>query len=1121
LAAFAGIFTLLFVALPAYLVLVAYCFVTWLFDKRRNPPNPNHKLTSLPFGWFVRNQSARLRLQLVTTPLNQRRVTWWLQNYLAEFAFLIEFLPNFGEPFPYIDALATAFGPQVSFGDGIAFTKHADVIRLIQNPHIRKGKESLGWIASDSQYTFSKLLPTYLGNCGEDGKKLQISRDMMHIWITYLPNNIWEINKYVNLQKPGQPKPKPSSIDEANFFNKYDKVFQKLDRILPPQNNELPSKALVTQAIGQLFFFLATDGQMTQEGKFALLNSVYNGTPFLPHWFNFLLFGNLFENLGLDGYYTIRDELARYADSPAMLKVFEYADQETISRSEAIRNVASGIWFAGAIAPSNLAFELLTRLYSDPIRMVELYEKNPENFIKETTRLSTSGAVPLVNFLANQDQVVSIDGKNVTILANTPLHASIVSANRDPLVFDRPDEFDPDRPNIDSILSWNAVESLVPAWKTDDGYKVKDAFSFDGDKKCPVRDSSKSEEVKKSSSDNSKGESKTCPARFVCPDSNCPAPHKSTNYKPGYVPPRFCPGHSLSIELLKFIAERFKPDVKKIHKRKEIQIPNDKFITIRNKLDLYTTEVLIAASGDQALWNMNPPRAVDMLPGVDADLKIRRLNFNYELPTFDEDSPLENTAYKLSGYALNWPHIGFVDLDDPWDSKEDALEWRARVFDLPKPNVDFNKDGVGLTSDASMTRLAFYGLACQYTRPVRPTDPFHGDCIDTAVYVNDASLLYEYNVRAPYERYGAYAYFNKKYEIVGIYWCHGQELLQPHDSSTAERWEHAKWVWKTSFFAIVTIYDHLLVTHMIEANTLVTQTRLHLPAVHPLRQFLKPFTYHTISVNYSAATNLINEGGLVHRIWAFNYDEFLRVVNSLTSHYNFQLFPDTIDAMTKLVEDHTIANEDFPIVQDSSAYWNVVKKYVSRFLDALYGKYSDSDPDDANSDRKKPVDHMLRGREGYKGLPKDDTPLTNFMNGISSQLGIGLITTRSRLIDVLTQLIFNGTGRHEHVGQVSDYMMDPTFVGFKLLPDQSMQSIQSYTQQCALVVLTGLQMPRLIDDWSHLITRELLRNPYFQFKDDLVRLQFDIEERNIERVNKKGWAFESFNPKNIETSVSV
>ncbi len=90
---------------------------------------------------------------------------------------------------------------------------------------------------------------------------------------------------------------------------------------------------------------------------------------------------------------------------------------------------------------------------------------------------------------------------------------------------------------------------------------------------------------------------------------------------------------------------------------------------------------------------------------------------------------------------------------------------------MPLPNVDF----LEMSSDAVMTQLAFFGLPCHYTRKVDTRDRVRPE---GAVYVNDCTALHSFEVRAPYERYGAAAFFDENYEIVAVYWSHGKRLVR-------------------------------------------------------------------------------------------------------------------------------------------------------------------------------------------------------------------------------------------------------------------------------------------------------------------------------------------------------
>ena len=406
-------------------------------------------------------------------------------------------------------------------------------------------------------------------------------------------------------------------------------------------------------------------------------------------------------------------------------------------------------------------------------------------------------------------------------------------------------------------------------------------------------------------------------------------------------------------------------------------------------------------------------------------------------------------------------------------------------------------------SDEAMTQLPFAGCACHYTQRVgEPWQPDQGipdrKLLPDAVYVNDMTGLSTFRVRQPFERYGAAAYFDNDLKIIAIYWSHADRLIKKGDPS----WNHAKYVWRSTFFAYITIRDHLIVTHLIECNAFVSASRQCLPANHPLRKFLKPFTYHTVSVNYQAALSLVNERGLVHRIWAFDYDEFLKVCDYISMNYKFRLLPDWISkSMTPDMNNKSDDEWDkvYPIYRDLRDFSKIIRKYVEDFFKIHYNLSV------ANND-----DHL-----------PNDSFIMEFIREICKQLGIPGITSLKHFTDVLSQLIAASTGVHEHVGQISDYMTDPRFIGAKLQEGKEMQDIQTYTQILVLAVITGLRMPGILEDWSHLIEKnefyEKNMQNYQVFKEELKNLSEKIDSRNKIR----NYPFQSFNPKYIECSTSV
>ncbi len=187
---------------------------------------------------------------------------------------------------------------------------------------------------------------------------------------------------------------------------------------------------------------------------------------------------------------------------------------------------------------------------------------------------------------------------------------------------------------------------------------------------------------------------------------------------------------------------------------------------------------------------------------------------------------------------------------------------------------------------------------------------------------------------------------------------------------------------------------------MTEANTLVKATRICLPVHHPLRMCLKPFEYRIVSVNAQAASSLVNERGLVSRIWAFDYEEYLRVIELCTMNHRFTLLPDRLDPSMRDEPD-----DKFPIQRDANAFWAVIRRYIEGFIEEYY-----------------PRPQALF----------EDRAVLAWIDEVCIGVGLPGIEDRDRFIDVLTQLVVNSTGWHQHVGHVSEYMFDPSFVGCKL-----------------------------------------------------------------------------------------
>eukprot|EP01084_Bolivina_argentea_P254635 428128_1 len=529
-------------------------------------------------------------------------------------------------------------------------------------------------------------------------------------------------------------------------------------------------------------------------------------------------------------------------------------------------------------------------------------------------------------------------------------------------------------------------------------------------------------------------------------------------------PPRYCPGHNLVFKVVEYIVNQLKPRL--INANSPITINKINMTDlddVHSDLDNYTKTVMKFIGEAARKQNENPPTAVDIgQPRItDADTEIAAI-CGINLAQTDEDTN-ESIIKSIFREIVNSNFLGKHDINKDWTSIDAAIKWRNDNFDdLPSPNIKYDE----LVSDKIMSQLAFSSICCHYTRGINTNEKTNDDSIPSdAKFVSDFSALSRFEVRSGYEKYGAIAYFNSNYKIIGIYWCHMSKLISVNDS----HWNHAKWVWRCSMFAHITVIDHLFETHLLTSNLLVTTCIEKLPPTHPLRMFLKPFVYKTVTINQQAFKSLINTNGLVERLWTFEYDELLNIFNFAKENRKFRILPDYIHPSMRNVDDSI-----FGFNKDAIEFWHVMINYIAEYISIYYPNNNDI---------------------------FNDKYVVAFINRICLQLNIDEIKSGDceTFIDVLTQLIVTVTGIHEHIGQVSGFVMSPIWLGTRLRPQMEICSIQEYTQLLSLTLITGLKSPQLMQDWSHLIKRDdnydTVKLLYKKWHDDLNHLANEIEKK--------------------------
>lgn len=479
----------------------------------------------------------------------------------------------------------------------------------------------------------------------------------------------------------------------------------------------------------------------------------------------------------------------------------------------------------------------------------------------------------------------------------------------------------------------------------------------------------------------------------------------------------------------------------------------------------------------------SPPGTVVAIPKRMTRLAvIEALPIPWYLPYEDENMPHIPFHQRIQLHLINsFLHSKIVfplqDLDLMFDSAEEGKQTLRLAAGPLADGIDIRES----TSDAAMTRWAFYGLGAHLLRrtPSRSLqNPVIFDSKET--YVVDLLWMKDLEVRKPFRRFGAAAYFDSSQRLRRIALPEGNFF--PGKSG----WEHAKFVWRSSLLVGVTFKDHLALTHLKLSSIVVQTTREELPPHHPLRRLLAPFSYRTIEVNRGASSYLCAELGVLHRATALS-------VNGLVGGFQAAL---SLPARPLLKEqaEQGLA-EVVPYVQDGLDFYRIVHRFVRSYFELYY-----PDQDSIYSDRT----------------------LSDFVAKIES-FGIDLPELKhgDDLINIMVEYITMVTAFHHHVGTVTEYILDPQASCGKIRPNATMADVQTAVQTLVIALFTSFKQPALLSDFTHLLLHDehlpKTTEIFNQFQASLIQLGHEIDDRNL----KRPYPVTAFHPAYLLSAVSI
>lgn len=425
-------------------------------------------------------------------------------------------------------------------------------------------------------------------------------------------------------------------------------------------------------------------------------------------------------------------------------------------------------------------------------------------------------------------------------------------------------------------------------------------------------------------------------------------------------------------------------------------------------------------------------------------------------------------------------------------------------------------------SDDALTRICLYGIGAHRVEV---------ECQDGQFYVVRTNCLSGLPVRDGFESYGGDAYFNEAWRPVMIVDQGLQEdskvVVRPGDDD----WERCKFRFRSSLFSLVTLVDHLYFLHLQLANFFVTSVREQMSESHPIRRFLTPFTYQTISINDNAAHNLVAPRSMGPRCFAMT-DQGFNLAFAAAPHlqvWGYEVPAEDGGPLLNLKnyfaykKRHGVDTEYF---RQASELYEIYHRFLSSYVECYYPTKEALVKDEELLamaehffiDSEAAAAGSMGRRHPWVKIIDADAPVEE---------------AYEFYLDWLASLIRMVTAGHEQMGAVEVYAQDVSWTSFKWLKGATCGTKQTATAQALLMSFTSTPMPKLIgdgDDWSHLFPKASVlagRTPelcYKKFHEDLKAMSLRCEQYNAEahtRPFPECFPMYTNNPGVLECSISV
>lgn len=549
-----------------------------------------------------------------------------------------------------------------------------------------------------------------------------------------------------------------------------------------------------------------------------------------------------------------------------------------------------------------------------------------------------------------------------------------------------------------------------------------------------------------------------------------------------------------------------------------------------------------ASEVQRTLTSWTVPTAKDVtIPEAIQDVQegVCGLAHDRVIPMADEHWP-DSPGWKKIANEILANHLPMAnDADDcnKWYKDENQTEtvqdelgsgtWPASRVLVPWSEELFTRH-----SDKAIEELVFSGFAQHRLIKIPSSDVAAPAAAYYAVYLGFAK---DWEVKPGFAKLGADAYFSKDKVLLGIqlpdgilYTPNGEQGYGPDEfcadvcpgpwwNRRCERkckepkvgWKYAKLAFRGTLNAIVTMIDHLYGLHLVVGNSIVTANVEEVSPTHPLRRLLTPFGFRTEYMNVEAKSVLVNEKGLLHRSTSLSKDGLIHAFNSASSKWTssstWTTIPEEFDAQG------IDASIKLPLHTDGREYYAVLKGFVNNYLKSFFD-YGNNDCG-SDTDIQKWYERVGKIMPDQKALPQ---PL-NCEN----------------LEKVVTNFMYRVSAEHRLVGTIQAEAADPCFMPWAWKEGELCGLPRSNFLQQVVMCSTGAEQPKIIEDYTHMFDGTWVKNDgtsvslqkgkelWHALVQNMTDLHDEIDSRNEERSKAGERKFRVFEPRNIETAISI